>query len=99
MSLVRAQPARRGESARAHSHRSRGAVERPIVATAAPRPWTGSFGLHADLTIRAKLACALHGRGPCRSQRKQYPKEECARPSRGLPGLARAAGPSACRRW
>jgi hypothetical protein len=43
-----------------------------VVASAAPRPWTGSSRLHAERTIRAKLARSLHGRGSCRSQRKQY---------------------------
>ena len=42
------------------------------VAPAAPRPWTGSSRPHAERTICAKLACSSHGRGPCRSQRKQY---------------------------
>ena len=43
-----------------------------MVAPAAPRPWTGSSRLHAERTICAKLACSLHGRGSCRSQRNQY---------------------------
>ena len=42
------------------------------VAPAAPRPWTGSPRPHTERTICAKLACSSHGRGPCRSQRKQY---------------------------
>ena len=49
----------RRRRARVHNHRSRGAVERQSVAPAAPRPWTGSFRLHAERTILAKLACTL----------------------------------------
>ena len=59
---------RRGGSPSSLAWCSRAAV----VAPAAPRPWTGSSRLHAERTIRAKLACSLHGRGSCRSQRKQY---------------------------
>jgi hypothetical protein len=43
-----------------------------MVAPAAPRSWRASFRLHAERAILAKLVCTLLGRGPCRSQPKQY---------------------------